>query len=195
MDIDLDFETIYQQFREPLKSFIAKRVHDEASAEDLVHDVFLRIHDRIDSLKEPDKLPAWIYQIARNSIIDSYRKKRITIETSDDLSQLEQSELSIPVDLNRIVRSMIEKLPTQDKEALILSDFHGIKHEQIARRLGISLSGAKSRVQRARKKLKDLLLECCHFEFDRYGTVYDYHPKNCNNCCEAQSKKESCLRR
>jgi RNA polymerase sigma-70 factor, ECF subfamily len=53
--------------------------------------------------------------------------------------------------------------------------------------LGISLSGAKSRVQRARKKLKELLLECCHFEFDRYGTVFDYHPKNCTKCCESET--------
>lgn len=189
MDMRLDFETIYQQFREPLKSFIAKRIQDEASAEDLVHDVFLRIHDRIDSLKEPDKLPSWIFQIARNSIIDSYRKKRIPIETSDDLSRLEQSELSASADINRVVRAMIEKLPAQDKEALLLSDFQGTKQEQIARQLGISLSGAKSRVQRARKKLKDLLLECCHFEFDRYGTVFDYYPKNCSKCCQNDSCK------
>ena len=188
--MQLNFETIYEQFRGPLKAFITKRIHDEASAEDMVHDVFLKIHDRIDSLNEPEKLPAWIYQIARNSIIDSYRKRKQTVDTSDSLSELEQNQvIDTPEDLNRVVQSMVEKLPTQDKEALILSDFQGVKHSEIARRLGISLSGAKSRVQRARKKLKDLLLECCHFEFDRYGTVFDYHPKNCTKCCETDSCK------
>lgn len=187
MDNQLDFETIYQQFRAPLKSFIAKRIHDEASAEDMVHDVFLKIHNQIKSLKEPDKLPAWIYQIARNSIIDSYRRKRETIDITDPILELEQSEMiQPPEDLNRVVQSMIEKLPMQDKEALLLSDFQGINQAQIARRLGISVSGAKSRIQRARKKLRDLLLECCHFEFDRYGTVFDYHPKNCTKCCETE---------
>lgn len=188
MDRQLDFEAIYQQFRGPLKSFIAKRIQNEASAEDLVHDVFLKIHDQIKSLKDQDKLPAWIYQIARNSIIDSYRKKQQIVDIADQILELEQSEIiQAPEDLNRVVQSMIEKLSPQDKEALILSDFQGINQAEIARRLGISLSGAKSRVQRARKKLKELLLECCHFEFDRYGTVFNYHPKNCTKCCESET--------
>jgi RNA polymerase sigma-70 factor (ECF subfamily) len=188
MDRQLDFEAIYQQFRGPLKSFIAKRIQDETSAEDLVHDVFLKIHDQIKSLKDQDKLPAWIYQIARNSIIDSYRKKQQMVDITDPILELEQSEMvQTPEDLNRVVQSMIEKLSPQDKEAHILSDFQGINQAEIARRLGISLSGAKSRVQRARKKLKELLLECCHFEFDRYGTVFDYRPKNCTKCCESET--------
>ena len=186
MEAPLNLETIYQQFREPLKAFISKRIHNEALAEDMVHDVFVKIHSRIESLKEPDKLPAWIYQIARNSIIDSYRKGELI--SSSDLSEVEQNEVvQPPQDLNRVVRSMIEKLPAQDKEILLLSDFDGFKQADIAKRLGISLSGAKSRVQRARKKLKELLLECCHFEFDRYGTVFDYHPKNCTKCCPTES--------
>jgi RNA polymerase sigma-70 factor, ECF subfamily len=187
METPLDFEAVYKQFREPLKAFITKRIHNEASAEDMVHDVFLKIHDRIESLKEPDKLPAWIYQIARNSVIDSYRKRQQTLDSSE-LPELEQSEvIQTPEDLNRVVQSMVEKLPSQDKEALLLSDFQGLKQAEIAERLGISLSGAKSRIQRARKKLKDLLLECCHFEFDRYGTVFDYHPRNCTKCCESDT--------
>jgi RNA polymerase sigma-70 factor, ECF subfamily len=187
--MQLKFETIYEQFREPLKAFIAKRIGNQADAEDMVHDVFLRIHDRIETLREPDKLLAWIYQIARNSIIDSYRKNH-QIVNSDDLLEIEQHEaINGPEDLSRVVQSMVEKLPPQDKEALLLSDFQGMKQAEIAQHLGISLSGAKSRVQRARKKLKGLLLECCHFEFDRYGTVFDYHPRNCTKCCESDSCK------
>ena len=189
--MQFNLEKIYQEFRGPLKSFIAKRIRDEDSAEDLMHDIFFsRIHDGIHTLKEPEKLPAWIYQIARNSIVDSYRKKRPTFDSSIPLSEIEQSEITeAPEDLNRVVRGMLEKLPPQDKEALVLSDFEGIKQADLARRLGISLSGAKSRVQRARKKLKDLLLECCHFEFDRYGTVFGYHPKKCIKCCESDTCK------
>lgn len=187
--MQLKFETIYEQFRKPLTAFIAKRITNQANTEDIVHDVFLKIHDRIETLKEPDKLPAWIYQIARNSIIDSYRKNH-QIVNSADLLEIEQPEsISAPEDLSRVVQSMIEKLPPQDKEALLLSDFQGMKQAEMAQLLGISLSGAKSRVQRARKKLKELLLECCHFEFDRYGTVFDYHPRNCTKCCETDTCK------
>jgi RNA polymerase sigma-70 factor (ECF subfamily) len=179
-----DFEAVYDQFRGPLKSFIAKRIRDENLAEDLLHDVFLKIHNRIDSLAEPDNLAAWIYRIARNSIIDSYRKQSPIIDESvTDLDLEQKLPTETPDDLNRVVQSIIEKLPDQDKEILLMSDFQGIKQVEIAERYGISLSAAKSRIQRARKKLKELLLECCHFEFDRYGTVFDYHPKNCTKCC------------
>jgi RNA polymerase sigma-70 factor, ECF subfamily len=185
----LNFETIYEQFRGPLKAFIAKRISNQANAEDMVHDVFVKIHDRIDTLQEPDKLTPWIYQIARNSIIDSYRKNHQLVN-SDDLLEIEQHEsIDGPDDLSRMVQSMVEKLPSQDKEALLMSDFQGMKQAEIAQRLGISLSGAKSRVQRARKKLKELLLECCHFEFDRYGTVFAYHPRKCTKCCETDTCK------
>jgi RNA polymerase sigma-70 factor, ECF subfamily len=187
--MQMNFEAIYEQFREPLKAFIAKRISNQANAEDMVHDVFIKIHDHIETLEEPDKLTAWIYQIARNSIIDSYRKNQQLVN-SGELPEIEQHEsIDGPEDLSRMVQSMVEKLPSQDKEALLLSDFEGMKQAEIAQRLGISLSGAKSRVQRARKKLKELLLECCHFEFDRYGTVFDYHPRNCTKCCETDSCK------
>jgi RNA polymerase sigma-70 factor (ECF subfamily) len=190
MNSTADFERIYQDFREPLKAFIARRVSDPAFTEDLLHDVFLRIHNQIGTLNEPDKLPAWIYQIARNSIIDSYRKKRETVNASDDLVAFEHKEVNdASLDLVRVVRSMVEKLPVQYKEALLLADFQGMKQAELARRLKISLSGAKSRVQRARKLLKGLLLECCHFEFDRYGTVFDYYPKKCVRCCSDESCK------
>ena len=50
-------------------------------------------------------------------------------------------------------------------------DFEGMSQKEYADRLGISISGAKSRVQRAREKLKDLILKCCDYQFDKYGNV------------------------
>jgi RNA polymerase sigma-70 factor (ECF subfamily) len=81
------------------------------------------------------------------------------------------------------LRRMAQELPDRYKQAIMLTDFEGMKQTEVAKKLGISLSGVKSRVQRARKMLKELLLECCHVEFDRYGTVFDYHPKDCKHCC------------
>ncbi len=193
MDGSPDIEKIYTEFRDPLKAFISKRVSDRFSAEDLLHDVFLRIHNQIGSLKEREKLAPWIYRIARNAIIDSFRKQREFVEPSDDLISLEQSGISdISEKLAPVVRGMVDKLPGKYREALLLADFKGIKQAEVAEKLGISLSAVKSRVQRARGLLKDLLLRCCHFEFDRYGTVFDYHPKNCTNCCEGSDKNQSC---
>jgi RNA polymerase sigma-70 factor, ECF subfamily len=190
MNPQLNLETIYKDFREPLKAFLSKRVSDRESAEDLLHDIFIKIHTQIGSLKEQEKLAPWIYRIARNALIDSFRKQRETIESSEDLVSFHQAETKdLSEKLDRMVRAMVNQLPYQYKEALLLSDFQGIKQAEIARRLDISISGAKSRIQRARAMLKDLLLQCCHFEFDRYGTVFDYYPKECGRCCV---KEKSC---
>lgn len=184
-DAQSDIEKIYNEFRGPLKTYIQKRVSDSASAEDLLHDVFLKIHHGIGSLQNEEKLAPWIYQIARNSVVDFYRKRKDAIAPTEELA-MEATEINEASErLAPVVRRMAALLPKKYRDALILSDFQSMKQKQIAERLNISLPGAKSRVQRARKMLKDLLLACCHFEFDRYGTVFAYHPKNCQNCCSS----------
>jgi RNA polymerase sigma-70 factor (ECF subfamily) len=83
---------------------------------------------------------------------------------------------------------MVDRLPEPYREAIILTEYEGRTQKELAEYLGISLSGAKSRVQRAREKLKIMLLECCYFEFDRRGKVIDYHSRSepcliCS-CCD-----------
>jgi RNA polymerase sigma-70 factor (ECF subfamily) len=189
---DRDIGKLYEDFSKPLKAFILKRVNNPALAEDLLHDVFLKIHNQVGSLKEEEKLAAWIYRIAQNSIIDSYRKRKEMITPQDDMAFEGNQFDDIPERLAPTLKALTKQLPEKYKEALLLADFEGVRQTDLAARLGISLSAAKSRVQRARKMLKNLLLECCHFEFDRYGTVFDYHPKNCVHCCGNTDKSNSC---
>jgi RNA polymerase sigma-70 factor (ECF subfamily) len=183
---------LYEDFSKPLKAFISKRVTDPTLAEDLLHDVFLKIHNQVDSLKEDEKLLPWIYRITRNSIIDSYRRRKDIVPNQEDVAADEKGINDIPERLAPTLRTLTEQLPAKYKDALLMADFEGIKQTELAATLGISVSGLKSRVQRARKMLKELLLQCCHFEFDRYGTVFDYHPKNCKNCCGSTDKAHSC---
>src|SRR5437588_726670 len=75
------------------------------------------------------------------------------------------------------IKEMVDSLTNDYRQALILTEYEGLTQRELAVRLGISVSGAKSRVQRAREKLKDMLLDCCHFEFDHSGRVIDYQPK------------------
>ena len=79
---------------------------------------------------------------------------------------------------------MIELLPEDYREAILLTEYHGLTQQQMAERLGISLPAAKSRVQRGKKLLRELLLACCHFQFDRQGKVIDYYPR-CQCCADA----------
>ena len=84
-------------------------------------------------------------------------------------------------DLARSMRDMLRCLPEKYGQALRLTEFEGLSQTALAERLGLSLSGAKSRVQRAREKLREALLDCCHVELDRLGQVLHFEPR-CAAC-------------
>ena len=69
----------------PLKNFILSRVSDKSIADDILQDVYIKAQTHIGSLKDHSKVESWIYQIARNTIIDHYRSKRILAEVPEDL--------------------------------------------------------------------------------------------------------------
>jgi RNA polymerase sigma-70 factor (ECF subfamily) len=173
---------LFKSFGGRLKQFIQSRVSDSAAAEDILQDVFLKIHSRIETLQDETKLESWVYQITRNAITDYYRTRRPAERSSAAIEPYEMPPEESPVEkLSPGIREMIHSLPSHFREALLLTEYQRLSQKELADRLGISISGAKSRVQRARAMLRDLLMECCHFEFDRYGTVIDYHPIAC--CC------------
>ncbi len=189
-DLKTTTEDVWETFHAPLQQFIRRRVSDDAAAEDLLQDVFLDIHQHIDTLRDVKKLESWIYQVTRNAIIDYYRSRR-AITTLDAPEALQLSEElpdeDIITELFPSVRAMVLSLPAKDRQALILTEYQGLTQKELAERLGISISGAKSRVQRAREKLKQQLLACCHFELDRRGHVIDYQPRcaccSTGDCC------------
>ncbi|MBO0791933.1 MAG: RNA polymerase sigma factor SigZ [Ktedonobacteraceae bacterium] len=182
-------EHAWYALHDPLRTFFRKRVRDEETAEDLLQDVFLTVHTHADSLRETDKLERWIYQIARHRLIDHYRSKKLAVSLEDvDQEVLPEEDLpeeDVRAELAPSVAAMVNALPEPYREALFLTEYQGLSQRELADRLGLSFSGAKSRVQRAREKLKQLLLDCCHFEFDRLGRVIDYQPRCA--CCSTGS--------
>jgi RNA polymerase sigma-70 factor (ECF subfamily) len=185
-----NIEKIWDEFSLDLRAFILRRVKNASDVDDILQDVFLKIHANIDTLKEDEKVRSWIYQITRNTIIDYYRKHKnwtvdideIPVEAEMSESNMEEMIVGTPnQEIAADLKGMIDELPTKYSEALYLVEFEGLTQIELANRLGISISGAKSRVQRGRKLLLDSLMQCCHFELDRYGTIVDFHPHCC--CC------------
>lgn len=168
-------EQTYRDLRTELKAFIYMRVNDRSAAEDILHDVFLKAHTNIHTLKDSSKLNGWIYSIARNTITDHYRTRK-TNENIDDYDiECDAEETTVLKKLEPSVRSLVRLLPPAYREAIVLVDFKGMQQKALAEKLGLSVSAIKSRVQRARKMLKDLFLECCHFELDKSGKVTDHY--------------------
>ena len=181
----MNIEQIWKEYHTVLHRFIQSRVGDMAATDDILQEVFIKIYSRIDTLKENSKIQSWIYQITRNAIIDYFRARKKTEELSEDfpapgIDETEKARQEIATCL----LPMIQNLPEIYRQALMLSEIELLTQKQFAEKQGISLSGAKSRVQRGRTMLKDMLLECCHFEHDHKGKVIDYEEKKgkCQKC-------------
>ena len=188
-------EHVWYALHEPIRSFIDKRIADKESVEDLLQEVFLKVHMHIGTLRDEAKLESWIYQVTRNLIADYYRQKpRLASLEEAELFLLpeEMPEEDIHAKLAPSITAMVNSLPSAYREALFLTDYQGLSQKDLAILLGLSFSGAKSRVQRARGKLKQLLLDCCDFELDRFGRIIDYQPR-CGCTQEACVANHCCL--
>lgn len=170
-------EQLWEAFSRPLQQFIRRRMPDPESADDVLQEVFLRIHTRIDTLQHHDRVAAWIYQITRNAIADYYRAQQPMVELPAELVAADTTiDDSVVRELAPCVRAMVELLPAPYREAMQLTEYAGLSQHALGDHLGISFSGAKSRVQRARAKLKAQLLACCEFQFDSAGHIIAYEP-------------------
>jgi RNA polymerase sigma-70 factor (ECF subfamily) len=172
---------IWEELHNRLWNFLRTRVSDPQEAEDILQEVFLRIHTRLGGIRDASKVEGWIFQIARNAVIDHYRSRRPAAELSERIEQPSPAEPDSADALAGSMRPLAESLPEPYREAVIRIDLEGVPQADFARQAGITLSGAKSRVQRGRRLIRAMLLECCHFEMDHYGRVIDYWEHCC--CC------------
>lgn len=179
----------WEDLRASLHRYVSIKVKADV-AEDLVHDILLRVLQNKAKFLAAEHPVAWVYTVAKNRIADYYRtiSKANSIDINvEEFSAEPEGELDkVDDEFAKCLRPLAERLEEKYKQALLLTDFEERKQTDAAEQIGISLSGMKSRVQRARVKLKDELLECCAIEVDRFGKVIEYRQKNnCKeyNCC------------
>jgi RNA polymerase sigma-70 factor, ECF subfamily len=187
-------DAVWRELHAPLSHFVARRVSDPSDAEDVVQDVILRIQRHVDEIDQVDHLAAWMHKVARNAIIDFYRRRAARREQQTDMTELIERTMDIvseappPADtsgeLARCLSPLIARLSATYREALQLTELGGLTQTEAAQKLGLSTSGMKARVQRARAQLRRLLLECCEVQLDRRGGVTDYEPRSggCGPC-------------
>lgn len=178
---------VWEQLYKPLRNYIRRRVKSEQDTDDILQEAFIKIHNNIESLKDDNKIHAWIYQITRNAIVDYYRKYEKSlqfVELPENLTSEIEEDLSLNGEISNCLKPMIDTLPEEYKQAIILTEFGNLTQKELSNRMGLSVPGAKSRVQRARKKLKEILLDCCSLEFDSLGNIINYEHKStdCKYC-------------
>lgn len=178
-------EIVWLEYRKQLLRFVKARVSNPDMAEDLVHDVLLRAYDKRSELIDSDRLEAWLYRIARNVIVDHYRSARPMEALPEDLPPDEENQaLDTIKALGSCMAPLITRLPDDYQQALRLADLEHVPQIQAATRVGVSYSGLKSRVQRGRIMLKELLLQCCEIEVDHDGRIsgHDRSPNMSVDC-------------
>jgi RNA polymerase sigma-70 factor (ECF subfamily) len=163
-----------------VQAFVAARVGDPDLAADITQEVVVR-SIASGALERVDNPVAWLYRSARNAVIDHYRTRRVHDPFDGDSAwpdpgPLDNEPNDATRELSRCLQPMLHELPPAARDALTRVDVDGQTHEQAATQLGLSVSGMKSRVQRARRQLKDLLQQCCTVGLDGGGAVASYRP-------------------
>jgi RNA polymerase sigma-70 factor (ECF subfamily) len=197
-----EIERLWRDSNARLGAWFERQTGNAADAEDLVQETFVRVHERLDTLVDAASVRAWVGRIARNVLVDHKRRRAVRANQSPGTeNQLEtELELAAPAPerdagLDQTVASWLEdflaRLAPEDAAALRLVDLEGRTQAELAAQTGLSLSGAKSRVQRAREKLRAELEGCCTFAFDARGGILAAHRRadgcvieRCDEDCE-----------
>ena len=180
----LSTEEIWMEFSHALRFFIKSRLRNDDIVDDLIQEIFFKIHANIDSLKDNSKLRSWIYQIARNAITDFFREEKKRRVIIDELKVADN--FSFDNTANEILffcmNHFMSLLPDKYRDAIIFTEIEGHSQIELAKRDGISVSAAKSRVQRGRARLKELILEYTHVSSGVTGVNIESMTENCPFC-------------
>jgi len=177
-----DVTNIWNQFHKELGGFISKTVRNSTDKDDILQEVFVKIIRNQAKVNQAVNLRQYLYGIVRNTINDYFKSQKHNSHTSEMpefLTEEEAQSLNATI-ADCCITPFIQQLPEKYKEALLLSEIQDISQKDLAERLNISYSGAKSRVQRGKEKLKELILNCCAYEHDRYGNLIAGEKKNCS---------------
>ncbi len=196
-----DTSLMWAEFGGRLRVFVARRVPSGIEPDDVVQEVFLRVMRHLPSLREADRIEAWLFQIARNTLHDAMRARQRRDGRTDSL------EIDVPdetdtedvraaeTELAPCLTPMVARLSEPYRQAIELTSVHGLTQAEAAKRAGISVSGMKSRVQRAREQLKGILLRCCEVDVDRRRGVADFHMResaSCGNSSDTSGPSSGC---
>ena len=188
-------EPPWEELDANLRAFIGRRIRNQADVDDLVQRVLLQIVKGLASVRDTERLHAWVYRTARNVIVDHYRSAPVRRELPSgdaiDIADMQQPGVPEPAgdderaalaELAACLAPMLQRLPPAHREAIEMTELGGLNQAAAARQSGVSVSGMKSRVQRGRRELRTLLDQCCRIQLDCRGGVVAYAPRAADGC-------------
>jgi RNA polymerase sigma-70 factor (ECF subfamily) len=185
-----DASALWAEFAPPLRAFLARRVPPGVDADDLVQEVFVRVIRHVGTLRTTDRIEAWLFQIARNALMDALRVRlrrdgrTAALDFDVPASPERVDERAAEAELAPCLTGMIGRLAEPYRTAIALTSLQGLTQAEAATRAGISISGMKSRVQRGREQLRQMLVRCCDIDLDVRGGVSDFQARETGACVD-----------
>lgn len=178
----------WQEVAARLRPFIARRV-SPAEIDDVMQDVFVRMHRGLPQLRDEERFTSWLFQIARSSIAEHMRARARHPIADGDIERepaapTEEDDRDSARQLAGCVSMFVAQLSSPYREAVTLIELEGKTTKEAAEMVGISVSGMKSRVQRGRAQLRALFDRCCEIALDARGKPTDFTPRDppCKSC-------------
>jgi len=182
---NLNSAAVFERYGDKIRRYILGMVRDPTEADDLTQETFLRVHRKLETLKDASALSVWLYRIATNVCYDRFRQSSYRLpgpsldEAADDDAAAQVEDLDTPgvdkvigqAEMEACVADYLDRLSDSYRMVILLHDLHGMKNQEIARHLGCSLSTVKIRLHRARRRLREALAAGCRFSYDEDGSL------------------------
>lgn len=166
---------IWNRHQRELRRWLQRQLPHPNDVDDLLQELFLKVLRHHDHLDELNHTRAWLFTVARHTLIDHLRLRREWVELPEELFD-QSEELPLVDRLASCLPCVLAELSEADHQIIAECDLQGVKQEAFAQRYGLKLSTAKSRLQRARKRLKGQLEQSCHLRYDEQGQLCCFEP-------------------
>lgn len=194
----------WKELERHLRPYLARRVASAADIDDLLQDIFVRMHQSLGSLQDEERFGGWVYRVANSAIVDKARRRARSpqIDGDDNIEAtvaVDEGTEQLESDLGACVALFVGRLPSPYREAVTLTELEGLSQKDAAEMLGITVSGMKSRVQRGREKIRHMFEECCQISVDCRGRVIECEPRaldevpaDCRDAAVSWATRERC---
>lgn len=179
----MNTKNIWTEYHDDLERFIASKVKDDQVTKDLLQEVFIKVHTKIDQLTDYTKLKSWLFSIARNMAMDYFKTVANTKELTHENLQSEEDAINNHSEED-CLPGIINHLPNKYKRPLYLADIKGVKQTAIAEKLNLPLPTIKSQIQRGRKLIVQGYMDCCNYKLNDKGKLVGEHKEKaeCKRC-------------
>ena len=161
-------KSVWESYSEDMRRFILSKVKDVVVTDDLLQETFIKVHTKLHTLKDEAKLKPWLFSIARYTILDYFKTNKLVISVEDLEIESEESTVKGHTEQD-CLRGILVNLPKKYRDPLFLSDIKGLKQQEVANQLNLSLPTVKSQIQRARKQIAQGFMDCCGFKMNEDG--------------------------